>query len=201
MRKKEKTTQILGIVKRLGVLRPRDLDEYGISRAYLSRLHKRRLLQRVGHGLYILADANVTEHHTFAEACKRVPHGVVCLVSSLRFHDLTTQAPFEVWMAIDEKAWLPQVRYPAMKFVRFSGSALHNGIEEHKVEGVQVRVYNPAKTVADCFKYRNKIGIDIAIEALRDCRRQRKCTVDQLWHYGNICRVTQVMKPYLEAIT
>lgn len=201
MKQQDKTTQILEIVKRLGVLRPRDLDEYGIPRIYLRRLHDRQLLRRVGRGLYVLADVEATEYHTFAQACKRVPHGVVCLLSALRFHDLTTQAPFEVWMAIDEKTWLPKVKYPVMRFVRFSGSALTEGIEEHQVEGVQVRVYNPAKTVVDCFKYRNKIGIDVAMEALRDCRQQRKCTVDQLWNYGRICRVTKVMKPYLEAIT
>ncbi len=200
MKQHDKTTQILEIVKRLGVLRPRDLDEYGIPRVYLRRLHDRQLLQRVGRGLYVLADAKATEHHTLAEACKRVPHGVVCLLSSLRFYEITTQAPFEIWMAIDEKAWLPKVEYPTMKFVRFSGSALNKGIEEHEVEGVTIKVYNPAKTTVDCFKYRNKIGIDVAIEALRDCRQQRKCTVDQLWHYANICRVTKIMKPYLEAI-
>ncbi len=200
MKQHDKTTQILEIVKRLGVLRPRDLDEYGIPRIYLRRLHDRQLMQRVGRGLYVLADAKATEHHTLAEACKRVPHGIVCLLSALRFHEITTQAPFEIWMAIDEKAWLPKVEYPTMKFVRFSGSALNEGIEEHEVEGVTIKVYNPAKTVVDCFKYRNKIGIDVAIEALRDCRRQRKCTVDQLWYYATICRVTKVMKPYLEAV-
>jgi predicted transcriptional regulator of viral defense system len=115
--------------------------------------------------------------------------------------DLTTQAPFEVWMAIGEKAWRPKVSYPNMRFVRFSGDALDEGVEEHLVEGVPIRVYDAAKTVADCFKYRNKIGIDVAIEALRDCLRKRKCTIDQLWHYGRICRVTNIMKPYLEAVT
>lgn len=199
MKQQDRTTQILEIAKRLGVLRPRDLDAYGISRVYLQRLNERGLLQRVGHGLYMLADASVTEHHTLAEACKRVPHGVVCLLSALRFHDLTTQSPHTVWMAIDRKAWLPRVEYPAINFVRFSQIALSEGVEEHQVEGVVVRVYNPAKTVVDCFKYRNKIGIDVALEALRDCRRQRKCTGDQLWHYGHICRVLRIMKPYLEA--
>jgi predicted transcriptional regulator of viral defense system len=200
MMKQNRTIKVLEIVRNSGVLRPRDLESHGIPGEYLWRLYKRKLLQRVGHGLYMLADTDVTEHHTFAEACKRVPNGVVCLISALRFHDLTTQAPFEVWMAIDEKAWLPKVEYPVIRFVRFSKAALSEGIEEHKVEGVPVKVYNPAKTVVDCFKYRNKIGIDVAVEALRDCRRQRKCTVDQLWHYGSICRVTKVMKPYLEAI-
>jgi predicted transcriptional regulator of viral defense system len=199
MKKRDRTTQILKIIQDSGVLRPRDLESYGIPTEYLWRLYKRKLLQHVGHGLYILPDTNATEHHTLAEACKRIPHGTVCLLSALRFHDLTTQAPFQIWMAIDEKARLPSVKYPVMKFVRFSKAALSEGIEVHHVEGVPVKVYNPAKTVVDCFKYRNKIGIDVAIEALRDCRRQRKCTIDQLWYYANICRVVQIIKPYLEA--
>jgi predicted transcriptional regulator of viral defense system len=199
--RQNRTEQVLEIVKNLGVLRPRDLDKYGIPRVYLRRLHERQMLQRVGRGLYTLENAEVTEHHTFAEACKRVPHGILCLLSALQFHDLTTQAPFQIWMAIDEKARLPKVDHPLIRFVRFSGRALTEGIEERQIEGVPVKAYDPAKTVADCFKYRNKIGLDIALEALRDCRRQRKCTMDQLWHYGHVCRVTKVMRPYLEATT
>ncbi len=193
--------QVLEIAKRLGILRPRDLDMYGIPRVYLHRLRRRGLLQRVGRGLYTLSNVEATERHTFAEACKRVPHGVLCLLSALRFHDITTQAPFEVWMAIEEKARLPKVDYPAMRFVRFSGRALTEGVMEEQIEGVSIKVYDPGKTVADCFKYRNKIGLDVALEALRECRRQGKCSMDQLWHYGKICRVGTVMKPYLEAIT
>jgi predicted transcriptional regulator of viral defense system len=195
----DRTQQILEIVGEAGVLRPRDLDAHGIPRIYLSRLCERGLLDRVGRGLYVLPDADVSEHHTLAEAGKRVPHGVVCLLSALRFHGLTTQSPSEVWLAIGNKAWRPQVDYPPLRFVRFSERTLEAGVEEHSIEGVLVRVYNPAKTVADCFKYRNKIGLDVALEALRDCRRQRRCTNDELWHYAKICRVANVMRPYMEA--
>lgn len=195
----DRTQQILAMTEQAGVLRPRDLDAHGIPRIYLSRLRERGYLQRVGRGLYVLPDADVSEHHTLAEACKRVPHGVVCLLSALRFHELTTQSPSEVWLAIGSKAWRPHVDYPRLRFVRFSARSLESGIEEHSIEGVPVRIYNPAKTVADCFKYRNKIGLDIAVEALRDCRRQRKCSNDELWHYGKICRVANVMRPYMEA--
>ena len=195
----DRTQQILEIVGEAGVLRPRDLDPHGIPRIYLSRLCERGLLDRVGRGLYVLPDADVSEHHTLAEACKRVPHGVVCLLSALRFHGLTTQSPFEIWLAIGSKAWRPQVDYPRLRFVRFSARALEAGVEEHSIEGVHVRVYDPAKTVADCFKFRNKIGLDVALEALRDCRRQRKCSNDELWHYAKICRVANVMRPYMEA--
>jgi predicted transcriptional regulator of viral defense system len=193
------TQRILEIVERVGMLRPRDLNAYGVSREHLRRLHARGQLRRLGRGLYVLPDADLTEHHTLAEACKRVPHGVVCLLSALRFHELTTQAPFEVWLAIGEKAWRPRANYPPLRIVRFSGAALAAGVEEPVVEGVSVKVYCPAKTMADCFKYRNKIGLDVALEAPRDCRRQRKCTNDELWHYAEICRVANVMRPYLEA--
>jgi predicted transcriptional regulator of viral defense system len=195
----DRTQQILEIVGEAGVLRPRDLDAHGIPRIYLSRLCERGLLDRVGRGLYVLPDADVSEHHTLAEAGKRVPHGVVCLLSALRFHGLTTQSPSEVWLAIESKAWRPQVDHPPLRFVRFSERTLEAGVEEHSIEGVLVRIYNPAKTVADCFKYRNKIGLDVALEALRDCRRLRKCSNDELWHYAKICRVANVMRPYMEA--
>ena len=198
--KRERIQQVLEIARRLGVLRPRDLDAHGIPRVYLSRLHDRYLLRRVGRGLYVAADLKATEHHTLAEACKRVPHGVLCLLSALQFHGLTTQAPFEVWVAIEEKARLPRVTRPRMRFVRFSGKALTEGVEERNIEGVSVKVYNPAKTVADCFKYRNKIGLDVALEALQDCRRTRRCTMDELWYYAQVCRVARVIRPYLEAV-
>ena len=195
----DRTQQILEMVQQAGVLRPRDLDAHGIPRIYLSRLCERGYLQRVGRGLYVLPHADVSEHHTLAEACKRVPHGVVCLLSALRFHGLTTQSPFEVWLAIANKAWRPHVDYPRLRFLRYSARALEAGVEEHAIEGVIVCIYNPAKTVVDCFKYRNKIGVDIAVQALRDCRRQRRCTNDELWHYAKICRVANVMRPYMEA--
>lgn len=192
--------RILGVVKKLGILRPRDLDSYGIPRKYLTQLYHTGKLDRIGRGLYVLPDASPTENHTVAAVCKSVPGGVVCLLTALRLHGLTTQAPFEVWLAIDRKARRPRESKLPIRIVRFSGRSLDAGAEELDIEGVPVKVYNPAKTVVDCFKYRNKIGLDVALEALRDCRRQRKCTNDDLWHYAKICRVTKVMKPYLEAV-
>jgi len=192
--------KILELVRVAGVLRPRDLDSNNIPRTYLSRLCEAGKLQRIGRGLYALPDSSVTEHHSLAEACKRVPRGVVSLLSALRFHNLTTQSPFEVWLAIDEKAWRPRMEYPPLRIVRFSQATLTAGVEKHQIEGVTVHVYSPAKTVADCFKYRNKIGLDVAIEALRECWRSRRCTMDDLWHYADICRVQNVMRPYLESL-
>ncbi len=147
------------------------------------------------------ADAKLTEEHSTAEACKRVPRGVVCLLSALRFHNLTTQVPHEVWVAIEGESWHPRVDYPPLRIVRFTGKAFKDRIREKKVEGVVVRVYDPAKTVADCFKYRNKIGLDVAMEALRDCWKKRLATMDDLWDAAKICRVANVMRPYLESLT
>ncbi len=193
--------KVLELVKNAGVLRPRDLDTYGIPRIYLSRLLGAGKLQRIGRGLYILPSSNVSEHRSLAEACKRIPKGVVCLLSALRFHELTTQSPFEIWLAIGEKAWRPRVEYPPLRIVRFSSAALEAGMEEHRIEGVIVPVFTPAKTVADCFKYRNKIGLDVAIEALRECWRTRRCTMDDLWQFAKVCRVQNVMRPYLESLS
>jgi predicted transcriptional regulator of viral defense system len=185
---------------RESVLRTQDLERLGVSRKALKRLSDRGLIERIGRGLYRVAGSEVTEHQSLAEACKRVPQGVVCLLSALRFHGLTTQNPFAVWLAIDRKAWQPKVDYPPLRVVRFSGDALRSGVETHILQGVQVRVYSPAKTAADCFKYRNKIGLDVAIEALKDCVERKLCTFDDLWRFARICRVANVMRPYLESL-
>ena len=187
------------IAHKAGVLRPRDLDAHGIPRRYLVRVHAQGELVRVGRGLYIPKDAQRSEHQSLAEVAKRVPGGVVCLLSALQFHGLTTQLPFEVWLAIEHGARRPKDPRLPMRIVRFSGKAMTEGIESHTIDHVEVKIYEPAKTVVDCFKYRNKIGLDVAIEALRDCRRQRKCTSDDLWRFAKICRLANVMRPYLEA--
>jgi predicted transcriptional regulator of viral defense system len=190
----------LRLVRQAGVLRPRDLGRHGIPRQYLRVLGQQGKIQKTGRGLYFLAATQVTASHGIAEACKRVPQGVVCLVSALAWHGLTTHMPHQVWMAIDRKSWKPRVDYPPLRIVRFSGQALTAHVQARKIEGVPVRVYDPAKTVADCFKYRNKIGLDVALEALRDCRRKKKATMDQLWAAAKVCRVAEVMRPYLESL-
>lgn len=194
------TEEVLKFVRKKGIVRASELTRHGISRTYLTRLVNNGQLHRASRGIYVAADSNPTTNRTLAEASKRVPGGVVCLLSALRFHDLTTQLPSEIWMAIDRKAWHPKEHTLPLRIIRFSGQALSEGIEMHNVEGVPVRVYCPAKTVADCFKYRNKIGLDVAVEALRDAYRKRKYTMDELWHFARICRVTNLLRPYLEAI-
>jgi predicted transcriptional regulator of viral defense system len=191
---------ILKMVRKTGVVRAREIRKAGLHSEYLRRLCQSGQLIRTGRGLYVLADGDFTEHHSLAEACKRVPHGIICLLSALSYHEIGTQNPHEVWMAIDRAMRKPKVDYPPIRIFRFSGVSLREGIEEKKIEGVSIRVYNPAKTVADCFKYRNKVGLDVAIEALKECWRSQRCTVDELIHYARICRVRNIMQPYMEAI-
>jgi len=186
--------------RRTGILRPRDLERDGVARVYLQRMVQRGLLVKHGRGLYGLPDAEVTEHHSLAQVCKRIPHGVVCLLSALRYHGLTTQTPFEVWIALDRAAGSPRMSEMKLRVVRFSGAAMSAGVETKTIEGVPVQIYGVAKTVADCFKYRNKIGTDVAMEALREAWREKRCTMEELWRAAKICRVANVMRPYLEML-
>jgi predicted transcriptional regulator of viral defense system len=191
--------RVLELAAHQPLVRPRDVEARGIARESLLRLYRQGLLVRAARGVYALADRPASEHHSLAVTAKRVPRGVICLLSALRFHGLTTQDPHEVWIAIDFKARKPSIESPALRVVRFSGRALAEGTEEHVIEGVRVLVYSAAKTVADCFKYRLKIGTDVAIEALRDALRTRRATIDDIHRYAKVCRVANVMRPYLES--
>ncbi len=151
-----------------GFVRTRDLDKAGIPRAYLRRLCDRGLLERIDRGLYRLADAPVTELHSLAEVAKRVPHAIICLISALQVHELTTEAPHTVWVMIDRHARMPKLAYPKLEVVRASGPAREHFVESRTVEGVLMRITTPAKTVVDCFRYRRRVGLDVALAALRD---------------------------------
>ena len=193
--------KLIDLVRSLGLIRPRDLEPIGIPRISLTRAVRRGQLERVGRGLYGLPGRQVSAHGVLAEVARRVPKGVVCLLSALRFHGLTTQAPFEVWLAIENKAITPKLDYPPLRIVRFSGAALTEGVEEHVVDDVTVRITCIAKTVADCFKYRNKIGLDVALEALREAWHEKRMTSDDHWRYAKVCRVANVMRPYLDSLS
>jgi predicted transcriptional regulator of viral defense system len=195
-----RTQKVLDLLDQVGVLRPRDLESHQIPRIYLQRLLLRGEVERVGRGVYMRAGVEVSEHHSLVEAAKRVPNGVVCLLSALRFHDLTTQNPWEVWLAIEQKAWRPRDMPVTLRLVHLSPSTFAAGVEEHRIEGVPVQVYSAAKTVADCFKFRNKVGLDVALEALRDYHRKHRAGLDDLWRFAKVCRVTTVIRPYLEAL-
>jgi predicted transcriptional regulator of viral defense system len=170
------------------------------SRSHLWNLAKAGKIEHVGRGLYRAKEAPISANETLLEVAKRVPLGVLCLSSALRFHELTTENPFEVWLAIERGAWSPKLDYPPVRVVHFSEAAFKFGIETHSVEGGTLRVYSPAKTVADCFKFRSKIGMETAIQALRSAYREKKATMDELWRAAKVCRVVNVMRPYMEAL-
>jgi predicted transcriptional regulator of viral defense system len=193
--------RLIELVRLRGLIRPCDLMSLKIPRMSLTRAVRRGQLERVGRGLYGLPGREISAHGSLAEVALRVPKGIICLLSALRFHGLTTQAPFEVWLAIENKAIAPKLEYPPLRIVRFSGDALTEGVEEHIVDGVTIRITGVAKTVADCFKYRNKIGLDVALEALRDAWHEKRMTSDEIWRYAKVCRVANVMRPYLDSLT
>lgn len=187
-------------VSKHGIVRPRDLEALGIPRESLLRLYRRGKLSRSSRGVYTLPNAAITEKHSYAEIAKRVPGAVLCLLTALAFHEITTQNPSSIWIALGKGARTPALESHSLRIARLSGPSLTEGIETHRVEGVSVRVYSAAKTVADCFKFRNKIGLDIAIEALRDCLSQRKASINDIYRYAKICRVSNVIRPYMEAL-
>ncbi len=192
--------RVLQLLRDHGVLRPRDLDQYGIPRKYLNLLYHKDKIERIERGLYSPKEVEATDYQTLLEVTKGIPNGIICLLSALQFHNLTTQTPPQVWVAIAEKARYPKLPRLPIRVVRFSGKALTEGVDLHQVANTSLKVYSPPKTVADCFKYRNKIGIDVAIEALRECIRGRKGTFDEIWHFAKICRVSTVMEPYLTVV-
>ncbi|MBP6531092.1 MAG: AbiEi antitoxin N-terminal domain-containing protein [Burkholderiales bacterium] len=187
-------------LRRAGTARSRELVAAGFTRSELSRGVATGELVRVGRGLYALPGVELSEHGSLATVAKRAPGVVFCLLTALRLHELTTQAPFEVWIAIGNKSHPPRLDYPPLRTMRFSEASLRAGVETRAIDGVPVHVTGVAKTVADCFKFRNKIGLDVALEALRDALKSRNANADELWKYAKINRVTNVMRPYLDAV-
>lgn len=197
---KSKADKLRNLAAKRQVITAADAAQLGVPRTYLSRLARRGQLEKLARGLYTSPAFSPSEHASLVEASYRVPKGIICLLSALRFHNLTTQAPREVWMAIGHKAWAPKISSPPVRFMRMSGPALHFGASEHHVSGRVIRVFTPAKTVADCFKFRYKIGLDVAIEALKESRRLKKASIDELWAAAKVCRVSKVIRPYLESL-
>jgi predicted transcriptional regulator of viral defense system len=192
--------RVILLAKSQGILRPQDLKEIDVPREYLRRLRDEGVLEQPARGLYVLATSKPTEHQSLVEVCKRVPQGVICLISALQFHEFTTQITHEVWIALPTKAWAPTFDSLRLRVMRYSTTTIAYGVEERRVGGAVVRVFSPAKTVADCFKFRNKVGLDVAMEALREAIRQRKATRDEIWKAAQVCRVANVMRPYMESL-
>lgn len=201
--------RVLSALKRQGMARYADFSKQGITPATIARMREKGLIHQLGRGLYQLPDAEFDAHHTLAEAAKRVPKGIVCLVSALAYHELTDTIPRSVWMAIGPKDWRPVISQPPLQIVRFSGKLFSEGVDEHKIEGVTVRIYNPAKTVVDLFRYRQSAGrryktspgLTIAIEGLREALRQRKATPAKIAQYAAEAGIWKVVQPYLDAMT
>lgn len=200
MTRSDAATRLLELARRRGSITRGEVARAGIHTGTLSRLVQAGALDRVARGRYRLPEAPITEHHGLALVAGAVPEAVICLVSALSFHGVGTQLPHEVWIALDRRSRRPALGYPRLRVHRFGGGALTEGIETYRIEGEAVRIYNVAKTIADLFKYRNKVGLDVALEALRDAWRARRFTMDEVHRYARICRVENVMKPYLEAL-
>ena len=194
--------KVLEFAKEKKIFRARDAETLGgaSSRVYLQRLVDEGKLTKAGYGLYQLAENNFTEMQDFLEVAVKVPRGVLCLLSALRFHDLTTQNPFEVWLAIENKMRIPKVETVPVRFFRFAPKVYETGIEIHQIEGVEVKVYSAAKTVADCFRYQSTVGFDVAIEALRDVWEKRKATMDELYYFAEVRNIKNKMMPYLRTL-
>ena len=194
------TRRVLDLARQQGLLRAVDLDAIGAPRVVLTRLTTAGLLDRIGRGLYRLPNHPVSENESLVVVAAKVPQAVFCLLTALQFHGLTTQLPHQVWIAMPRGSHPPRIDWPPIRMVQMTGDVHAAGIEEHRRDGATLRIYSPAKTVVDCFKHRNKIGLDVAMEALKDAWRMRKASADDLWQYAKVCRVANVMRPYMEMV-
>jgi predicted transcriptional regulator of viral defense system len=200
MRPDTQIQRVLDLARRKGLVRAIDLSAIDVPRVVLTRLTASGQLERVGRGLYRLPGAQWSEHESLITVATKVPQAVFCLLSALQFHELSTQLPRQVWIAMPRGSHTPRFDYPPIKMVQFTGAAWTAGVEEVERDGITLRVYCVAKTVADCFKHRNKIGLDVALEALKDARMRNKTSIDEIWRFAKVCRVANVMRPYLESI-
>lgn len=192
--------QLLHLAAERRLLRGEDAREVGASPQLLIKLYQAGKLQRVARGVYSLPDAPVTEHQSLIEACRRIPKAVICLLSALQFHELGSQSPHEVWIALPESTPTPAIAYPDLRIARLRGAAYSDGIETVMDEGAAIRIYSIAKTITDCFKFRNKIGLDVALEALKDAWRRKLVSIEDLTRFARINRVDRLMRPYLETL-
>jgi len=191
--------RVLEVARKQSVFRAGDVQDAADPRSTLRRMVAQGEIARVGRGLYALPDAEVNKYHSLAEATKRYPGGVICLTSALFFHGIGTQMPYETWMMRLDRKMTPNQNFP-IRFVYCTGAAFSHGMESHRIEGTEVSIYALAKTVADCFKYRNKIGLDVATEALQEGWREKRFTMDELWKAAKVCRIQSIIQPYVEML-
>ncbi len=198
---RSKIDAVRALARTEGVVRARDLDRLGAPRAYLTRLVERGELVRVGRGLYALPDRELSLHHSLAEVARRSPHAVVTLLSALRFHDLGWESPWQVWVALPRGAWRAQIEGLTIEVTWLDRGALEVDVVTHAVDGVQVKVFTPERAIVECFRFRSKVGIEAALEALREYVRRTPGGVDRLWACASRRRVATVIRPYLEALS
>ena len=200
MKRKTLQDRALELARSGEILRAKDFYAAGVPHTYLRRLQDEGVILRIGRGIYQYTEAEITASHSLAMVSKAIPHAVISLLSALQFHVLTTQLPHQVWVSIEHGRWTPLNSPVSLRVIRSSSEALSVGVERHRIEGVSVPITIPAKTVADCFKHRNKVGTDVAIEALKECLSRKKAAVDEIWRFAETNRVARVMRPYFEAI-
>jgi len=201
MAKKTMEEQVLRLIGRVGVIRARDVAEHHIPTVILSRMVRNGQIERTSRGVYTLPNVAMSEHRSLAEVAIRIPSAVMCLLTALRYHEIGTQSPFDVWVALPARCPTPRVEQPRARYVWMTSKSLSEGVDEVLIDGVRVKIFNPAKTIADCFKFRNKLGTDVAIEALSDAWRRKLVSMADLWYFAKVDRVTNVMRPYLESLT
>ena len=194
------THRVLDLLRQKGVLRSSDLDAIGAPRVVLTRMTANGQLEKAGRGIYRLPGSQGSEHESLITVATKVPQAVFCLLTALQFHELTTQLPRQVWIAMPRGSHTPRIGYPPLRMVQITGEAFPEGIEIIERDQVKLRVYSVARTIADCFKHRNKIGLDVALEALKEARAKNKASANDLWRFAKICRVANIMRPYLEAV-
>jgi predicted transcriptional regulator of viral defense system len=196
----DRKKSIINMAKKKGIISNKDVEKAGIPREYIYRLCDDDILRKLDRGLYMLRDSPISEQFNLLEVVKKIPHGVISLISALNYHQLTTQIPHEIWITIKRGSWNPDFEYPKINITFASEKVFHYGIQEHIIDQTKVKIYSPAKTVVDCLKFRNKVGLDIAIEALKEVLRKKSACVDELMEAAKVCRVTKIILPYLEAL-
>lgn len=183
-----------------GLVRTAEAIRAGIHPRSLYEMLSEGVIERLSRGLYRLVELPPLGNPDVVSVCKRVPNGVICLISALAFHEITTQIPHEIYLAVSRKSIVPKIDYPPVRIFRFSGTSYSEGIELKKADDITIRIYSPAKTLADCFKYRNKIGLDVVVESLKRYRESKLFSVEEILYFARVCRVEKVMRPYLEAL-
>lgn len=183
-----------------GIFRVREAMKAGVHPRTLYAMRDEGLIERLGRGVYRIAGMSALGNPDLATVAIKIPKGVICLISALSYHEMTTEIPHQIYIALPRGSEPPRLDYPPLRIFWFSGSAFEEGIEHHEIDGIPIKVYNPEKTIADCFKYRNKIGLDVALEALKFYRQRKPLKVDELMRYAKVCRVEKIMRPYVEAL-